>query len=184
MNAFNVATLITSVMVLAALVLHFYYRKKNRSEAELELLNTFASEHESTISMYDILNRVHIGIDNQGTHKLFFIRSTPDHEVREVIDLATVRNCLLDRRATTYSNNKDKVGIIEKIDLIFTFMEAGKPALRLEFYNNDYDALTLSGELQLAMNWEEIVSQAISGILKKEPAVPVIDHPGVTAMTG
>lgn len=181
MDAFGILTLITFVMVFAALVVHFYYRKKIRSEAEISLLNTFALEHNSTISVHDIWDRVHIGMDNQATHQLFFIRSTPGHEAREAIDLAAVKNCRLDRRVRSYSGSKDKVGIIEKIDLVLSFMEAGKPALRLEFYNNDYDALTLTGELQLAMKWEGIVNDAITGIRKKAPAGTAIGQARRTA---
>jgi hypothetical protein len=162
MDAFGLAFWVTLVLVAVALVIHFHFRKKNRLKAEYDVLNSFAMELNTTISIHDSWDKIHIGMDNGTSPRLFFIRRSAENETRETIDLAGVRKCQL--------NTQVKTGVIEKIELVLSLHDKGKSERRLEIYNNDYDALTLTGELQLAMKWEEIVNKAISQTRKKEPA--------------
>jgi hypothetical protein len=76
--------------------------------------------------------------------------------------------------------NKELVNVIDRIELIFSFNNH-RPELSLEFYNTDYDQLTLSGELQLAEKWAGTLKTIINlnqesktKAKKKELIKPVI----------
>jgi hypothetical protein len=70
--------------------------------------------------------------------------------------------------------------------LIFSFYNH-KPEVSLEFYNTDYDQLTLSGELQLAQKWTGMIKSIVNTNREwkdkekeKELVNPVIVKPQVS----
>jgi len=170
MDYFNLAVWVTVIMTIAALVIHFYYRNKLRSENKLAVLKSFAEENGSTITQHDSWDQTHIGIDDRETMKLFFIRGTAINDNREVINLTEAERCHLRKEVRTVSQPREKIMVIDKIELILSFRDMKKPPAKLEFYNNDYDPLTLSGELQMAEKWEKIINDTISNYHKKDPA--------------
>lgn len=52
--------------------------------------------------------------------------------------------------------------MINKISLVLSYFNSYKPDLSLEFYNNEYDQLTIWNELELAKKWEGIIKNVIS----------------------
>ncbi|HER08702.1 MAG TPA: hypothetical protein ENO20_07305 [Bacteroides sp.] len=170
MDYFNLAVWVTVIMTIAAIVIHFYYRNKLRTESKLSVLKSFAEENDSTIILHDSWDQTHIGIDDRETMKLFFIRSTVNKDTREVINLTEAERCHLGKEVRTVTQHREKILVIDKIGLIISFRDMKKPAARLEFYNNDYDPLTLSGELQMAEKWEKIINDTISNYRKKDLA--------------
>jgi len=169
MDYFNLAVWVTVIMTLIALAIHFYYRNKLRSENKLALLKSFAEENGSTITQHDSWDQTHIGVDDRENMKLFFIRGTAINDTREVIGLADVERCHLRKEVRNVTQHKERILVIDKIELILSFSDMKKQPVRLEFYNNDYDSLTLSGELQMAEKWERIINDTISNYRKKDP---------------
>jgi len=51
--------------------------------------------------------------------------------------------------------------VVDKLELSFYPVEKGKPEISIEFYNDEYDSLTLSGELQLAEKWEKLLNEQL-----------------------
>ena len=150
-----------TTLVLVSTALFFILRNRNKEKRTLSVLHAFAKAHNTTLTTFDFWPRSLIGIDEKETGKLFFIRKEMDKEIREVINLSEVRSCMLVKAERTVRQEKEKLNLIEKIELVFTFSASDKPVVALEFYNNDYDSLTLLGELQLAQKWLEIVRNAI-----------------------
>jgi hypothetical protein len=152
-----------SIIILASisLIIFLNIRNKNKGKKTLLPLFNFAKENNSSISSYDHWDKTLIGIDNNEINKLFFIRTTPSKEYREAINLSEVVNCVFHKAERTVSNKEAKVIVIDRIELVFSFVNNQKPAVILEFYNSDYDNLTISDELQFAQKW----SGVIKGIL-------------------
>jgi hypothetical protein len=149
-----------SITILATLsaVAYFYIRNRRREKSIYTVLHSFAKENNSTVTSSDHWANTLIGIDQMEAKKLFFIRTANNHSIKEVINLSEVRNCRLANIARTVTYDKQKVHVVDRIELIFSFLDSGRPEITLEFYNNDYDSLTLTGELQLAQKWLEIVN--------------------------
>ncbi|WP_346856458.1 hypothetical protein [uncultured Draconibacterium sp.] len=151
-----------SITLLAITLLIFFIKVKNkkRDEKTLEPLLKFASEHNSEISQYNSWDKTIIGVDTNETSRLFFIRNIPGMEIRETINLLEVSDCKMVKAERKVKYQKDTVNVIDRIQLVFSFYKH-KSEIRLEFYNEDYDQLTLSGELQLAQKWASLVKDII-----------------------
>jgi len=162
-----------SITILAtiSLIVFFQIRNRNREKKVFSALQTFAKEINSTISSYDSWDKTLVGIDNGENNKLFFLRTISNKEYREVINLSEVMSCrvVIDERTVEYK--REKVNVIDKIDLVFSFVNTHKQDVKLEFYNADYDQLTLSGELQLAQKWAGIVKSILVTNKKLEKEV-------------
>lgn len=144
------------ILILAAFVIFFQVRSRKRNSRKLAVLHSFASENNCTISTYDSWENTLLGISNPERNTLFFIRSTPGGEIRQIINLSEVAECRIFKTERKIEYNKELVNVIDKIELRLSFSHA-KPPVSLEFYNVDYDNLTLTGELQLAQKWTEMI---------------------------
>jgi hypothetical protein len=151
-----------SIVLLAVIALVLYLKEKNRKKDEktLEPLLALAREQNAEISQYNSWDRSLIGIDNNESGKMFFIRSIPGMQVREVIDLSEVADCKMVKIERKVKYNKEIVTVTDRILLVISFLNH-KPEIRLEFYNDDYDQLTLSGELQLAQSWTSLIKSIL-----------------------
>jgi hypothetical protein len=162
-----------SILILAtiSLIVFLKIRNRNRGKKAFSVLQNFANGINSNISSFDSWDKTLIGIDNGEINKLFFLRTISNKEYREVINLSEVMSCrlVLDQRTVQY--NKEKVNAIDKIDLVFSFVNTHKQDVKLEFYNADYDQLTLTGELQLAQKWSGIVKSILVTNKKLEKEV-------------
>ncbi|MBN1119215.1 MAG: hypothetical protein JXA77_18540 [Bacteroidales bacterium] len=138
---------------------------KNKKKRKVEPLIKFANENNSEISDYDTWDKTLIGIDNNETNSLFFIRKLPEKEIREVINLSEISGCRISKTERKVKYEGESVNVTDRIELFFSFYNR-KPELSLEFYNSEYDQFTLSGELQLAQKWLDILNTRISANLE------------------
>ncbi|MFH0757475.1 MAG: hypothetical protein V2B15_09325 [Bacteroidota bacterium] len=150
-----------TLLTIAGLVVLFTLRKKNRNKRTLAPLLAFARENNATISHFDTWDKTLIGIDHGEKSKLFFIRCTPGREIRQLIDVSSVSACRMTKNERKVKIDKESVNVIELIELVFSFYNH-EPDLALEFYNNDYDLLTLTGELQLAQKWTGLIRDIVN----------------------
>ncbi len=173
MDSNTILTGSITILTTISLIVFFLIRNRNREKKGFSALQNFAMGFNSTISRYDRVDRTLIGVDNGEIIKLFFLRTNRNIEYREVINLSEVMSCrlVLDQRTVRY--NKENVNVIDKIDLVFSFVNNNKQDVKLEFYNADYDQLTLSGELQLAQKWSGIVKSILVTNKKWEKEVNV-----------
>lgn len=156
------------ILALISLIISATIRNKNKEKKTLlELLN-FAKENNSSISGSDHWGKTLIGVDDNEISKLFFIRITPGKYYKEVIHLSKVESCALHKVERVVVNKDIKVTVIDKIELVFTFVKNESPTVLLEFYNTDYDNLTISSELHLAQKWLGIVKSILATNKNKE----------------
>ena len=155
----NIIIWSAAILTISGVVILVRTGKRKKENRYLSALQSFAREHNSTVSVYDHWDKTTIGMDQLAPCKLFFIRTVPGKEIRQVVELSEVMGCRLSKTARMMKNKKETVNVIDRIELRFTFIQSQMPELALEFYNNDYDSLTLSGELQLAQKWLEMINR-------------------------
>ena len=153
----NILTWAVALIIIISLIIFFRIQSRKSEKKVFSILQSFAGGHNCTISAYDHWDESMIGLDNREINRLFFIRKTPDREFREVIDLSEVKSCWLHKAERTIQHEMESDGVIDRIELAFSFHDSNRPDLALEFYNNAYNPLTLTVELQLAEKWSEEV---------------------------
>lgn len=171
MDSNMILTWSITILAIIFLILFIQKRNKKRGKEILSVLQSFAKDNNGEISSYDRWDKTLIGIDNSEINKLFFIRTISDKEFREVINLSEVKKCRLIKTERIVRYNKENVSVIDKIELIFSFVSTHKPDIALEFYNNEYDSLTLSGQLQLAQKWSGIVEAILNTVKNRNSEV-------------
>ena len=176
-------------LVIVGVIVFIKLRNKNRERKKLEPLLSFAKENNTEISHFDSWDKTLIGVDNKESESIYFIRNIPGNLIREKIILSEVSGCkmLITERKVKY--NKEAVKVIDRIDLIFSFCNH-RPELKLEFYNTEYDKLTITAELQLAQKWIDILKTKIKvkkefnvNEMKKDVSKSAIDNPLVNKIT-
>lgn len=146
---------------IAGVLAYAWLRNNKRRNRTLAPLKEFAAECSTEIADYDAWENTLIGMGSNEENILFFIRSTPGGETREKINLTEVSGCRISKSESHVNKKKEDVSLVERISLNFSFHDH-RPELILEFYNNDYDCLTLRGELQLAQKWAGLVTTKLS----------------------
>lgn len=155
-----------TTLIIAGLIVFLRIKKLKKKKQVLSVLQAFAKENNSEISTYDTWDKTLIGIDDKEESKLFFIRSIPENEIRQVIVLSDVLDCKIAKTSRNMNFKGETAHVIDKIELVLSFSNK-KPNIFLEFYNTDYDHLTLAGELQLADKWLELIKKSIAKKQKK-----------------
>ncbi len=159
-----------SVTIITVLILLFFcvfpivlinQKKRNKEKKSLQQLLQLAAENNCTITEHEAFSQIIIGIDKQA-QQFFFIRTTPENEVRQAINLKEMSKCRMEETGRSVNG----IHVIEKIDLCFSPAAANQKGISVNIYNTDYDGLTLKGELQFADKWAKIVNN----YLKMTPA--------------
>lgn len=150
-----------AVLTIAGLIVLIRLRKKSRDQKNLEPLLSFAREYNTEISDYDTWNRTLIGLDNKETKSLFFIRNIPGRIIREKINLSEVSDCRMYKTERKVKYHNEFVNVVDRIEVNISFYNH-QPGTIIEFYNADYDQLTLSGELQLAQKWSGMIKDNLN----------------------
>ena len=107
-------------------------------------------------------------MDNKESKSLFFIRNLPGRTIREKINLSEVSDCRMYKTERRVKYHKEFVNVMDYIEVVLS-LNNQQQAVKLEFYNAEYDQLTLTGELQLAQKWTDLIKSIIkTGQLKKD----------------
>ncbi|MBN2603436.1 MAG: hypothetical protein JXA91_04830 [Candidatus Thermoplasmatota archaeon] len=145
-----------AALAILGLIVFIRSRNKNRDKKILAPLLSFARENNSEISYFDTWDKTLIGLGDKENNSLFFIRNIPEREIREKINLSEVSECRMLKTERKVKYGKETVIVTDRIVLAFSFYKH-KPEVCLEFYNSDYDELTLCDELQLALKWTGMI---------------------------
>lgn len=147
------------IIVLSAVVIFVFLttRKKKKRKSIYTGIQSFAKIHNSVISLHDHWNEITIGLD-ENNFRLFYIQNLAERKIEKVIDLAEVNNVKLQKSSHPSAANQSLIAN-ERIYLEFFFYDKQIKNEILEFYNIEYDSLTLRSELQLAEKWCQIVKR-------------------------
>jgi hypothetical protein len=164
MDSTSIITIIVLLVicVLLAVIMKIYNIKK-RKEALTGLIS-LAAENGSSITFSDnwkgYSTNTKIAVDSNKLW-LFFIRKINDTENKLTLDLSEVKKVNIINNSRSAGEGKNKQTVIDSVNLELSFKAKDKPAIRLEFYNNEFDSLQLSNELQLAEKWATLINKAI-----------------------
>ncbi len=137
---------------------------KKREQKVLAPLYDFAAENGSKLSAHDHYNNFLIGMENSGIDRLFFIGKNGDKEIKKMINLSDIKNCRVARIGRSVGSGKESYQVTDRIELVLTPAEKNKPETGLEFFNTEYDQLTITDELRLAEKWEAMIKGCISNV--------------------
>jgi hypothetical protein len=150
------------VIVVIALIVPFYMvgRKISKTKSKvIEQLNDLAAKSKCKIDEFDYWNKSAIGIDK--TNKVvFLVKTKKDQTETLTTSLSQIKYCKPLVNCQSAENQK----VFEKIQLNLMNKNNGLGDTLIEFYNIEYDSLTLHGELQLQEKWEKIINTSCSQI--------------------
>ena len=164
MDSTSIITLIVLLVICVLLAVTMkIYNKKKKKEALADLA-TFAAENDCSITFSDNWKgnstNTKIAVDSN-KFWLFFIRKINDVENKITLNLSEIRKANLVSKTGSAGEGKNKQTVIDTINLELSFKAKDKPAILLEFYNNEFDSLQLSSELQLAEKWAILINKTI-----------------------
>lgn len=158
-----VAAVFIAICIVPFLITGRTYRKHQKQL--VQSLNRLAEEQNNKISTLETKGNFGIAMD-ESAGRLFFTRFVGTEIVTHSIKLSEYGMCK-HNNALRVLEDGDKVTV--RVELIFTPVSITQNQEVLDLYNEEYDSLTLSGELQVARKWEEL----IAGFLNKKNNKPV-----------
>lgn len=142
-------------------------RSKKKKKKLLQGLFEIAEKNNCKISRYELWNNSTIGIDDTAL-MIFYTRKSKDIETSKQINLVEIQKCRVVNSSGTLGNKDGNLMVADKLELAFSFQDKSKNEVVLEFYNVNYDSLTLTGELQLIEKWCKIFNDKISEMSKQK----------------
>ncbi len=173
---------LVTIIFLAVIILPFLivgYSKKKKKNRFINIIRAMAEKSGCTITRHEISNNFIIGMDDS-SGCLFFYKKETDREISREINLKNFKSCKLANISRTVEDNKNNYHMAHKLELCFYPVEANQPDEIIEFYNDEYDSLTLTGELQVIEKWEDELNRYLKNFHKVRPAAPA----GGTPSTG
>ena len=157
----DITTILVSTIAILACIVPLVFVVKNKGKKEKEFKSVIfgmAAKSNSNIDIYDRWNNTIIGMDNSN-RKLFFCRKAGGNEVRHAVDLNDIEASSIVN--TQHHVKKDNYNVTQRLELALVSKDKAKKIL-LEFYNADYDSLTIVDELQLAEKWSRNINTIVS----------------------
>ncbi|MCC6690035.1 MAG: hypothetical protein IT235_00755 [Bacteroidia bacterium] len=141
--------------------------RKKKEKKLLQELTEFAEKNNCKISRYELWNSSTIGIDDTSL-MIFYKKKSEEINISQQVTLSEIQKCRVSNSSRTVSNKNGNYTVVEKLGIGFLYHDKNKNEVVLEFYNADYDSLTLTGELQLAEKWCNLFNEKISEIAKQK----------------
>jgi len=163
----DLTTIITTGIILFCIVL-FVLQSRNKKQKEAQFLQPLfelAEKNNCKISKYERLNNSFIGID-EVANIVFVVNNVNSIESSQQIDLADILKCRVIESSRTVSTKEGSIKVVDKIELALVNPDKNKPDTKVEFYNAEYDRLTLTGEIQLSEKWCKILNDKIAELTK------------------
>lgn len=154
-------TLIVAAVFIAICIVPFLItgRKYKKHKKQLvNALNQLAEQNNSSISLRETKGNFGIAKDEKES-RIFFARLTGQTLVTRDVDLSVYNRCKMNN-VVRIADGGEKV--TERIELVFSPARTDITQVVLELYNVEYDNLTLSGELQVAEKWEQLIGNVLN----------------------
>lgn len=158
----DLGSIIIGAIILAICIVPFIFMGRNRKKRErntIQSLVNFANQQNCNISKHEICGDYIIGIDE--TKKfVFFIKQIKENVDKKHINLADIRNCMIDNTSRTVTNNNNNLNVIDKLELSFIPFDKAMNEIKLEFFNAD-NSMMLVGELQSIEKWVKFINNIL-----------------------
>ena len=144
----NIEITIIGAILVALCALPFVYfgmSRKNKEKKVIQALKDFASQHQSTITTYDVSGELVIGLD-ENSKTLFMSKHFEGQVTNKVLQLSDVTGCSVEKHFKNYGSQQ----VVERLGIRFITKKANDVYWELFNSNETYQ---MSGELQLADAW-------------------------------
>lgn len=156
--------LISVLVLVALLVIWLRVIANKKHERVMKELKQLAAENDAEIECSEYWSGLHsqtkIGFDKKRL-KLFFIRTVNNSTATLMVDMREVKRVTKRMQYRTVSEGKEVHSVVDSIGLSLAFVDSKRKEVYLEFFNTDYDALRVNGEIQTAEKWEDILAKAV-----------------------
>jgi hypothetical protein len=140
-----ITAILFTIILVPIVLLILMTRKKSRTL--LNGLKAAAAHANGNISEHTEVRNFAVGLDTNN-RAFYFFKKTEEAEINQVVGLASVATCELEKRTKRIRADKHSYEIIESVALVFTNKQ-GHLIEKIEFYN-DTDSIQLNGELVAA----------------------------------
>lgn len=170
----NLGIIIITLVFLAIVTVPFVltgYSKKRKNKLLFNKLAEIAKNENCTVSQHEFCSNFVIGLDEMA-NCLFFCKKVENLEIVKSVNLKNYKSCKVfnSNRTISDKSKKENLYVIDKLELIFYPLKNETSEISLEIYNDEYDSLVLTGELQLAEKWEKLLNERFKTLLKPQLA--------------
>jgi hypothetical protein len=180
----DLGTIVITLVFIAIVTVPFVltgYSKKRKKKNLFHRLTEMAENEGCAITQHEFCGDFLIGLD-EVADRLFFFKKSENHEIVQSVNLMEYKSCRLVNSNRTVGDKKTSYSVIDKLELCFYPNDKSKPDILVELYNDEYDSLTLSGELQLAEKWEKLLNERMK-TSKKSKADATTQSASTVAVT-
>ncbi len=159
----DLGTIIITLVFIAIVTVPFIltgYSRKRKKKNLFRRLTEMAENERCTITQHEFCANFVIGLDGMA-NRLFFYKKVENLEIEKSLHLREFKSCRLINSNRTVTHKKEKYYVVDKLELSFYPAEKRAPEISIELYNDEYDSLMLSGELQLAEKWEKLLNERL-----------------------
>lgn len=159
----DLGTIIITLVFIAIVTVPFVltgYSKKRMKNSLFRRLTEMAKNEDCMITQHEFCGDFVIGLDGMA-NRLFFFKKVENREIANSLNLREYKSCKVFNSNRTVGEKKEKLYVVDKLELSFYPVEKGKPEISIEIYNDEYDSLTLTGELQLIEKWEKLLNERL-----------------------
>lgn len=159
----STSLIITGVIFLLCITIYVISISNNKKKENKFLNNISRLSGISTdkITRYDIWDHSVIAM-NESVAELYFIKNSADDQTFQKIQLSEIQRCWVNEVSRTVSIKGSNIKVVEKVELILGNKQKSKPDSVIEFYNQHSGKLDLTGELQLANKWCQLLNEKLS----------------------
>jgi len=157
----DLGTIIITLVFITIVTVPFLltgYSKKRKKNNLFRRLTEMAEGEDCVITQHEFCGNFVIGLDGMAG-RLFFFKKVEKPEISISVNLREFKSCRLVNSNRTVGEKKSSYSVIDKLELCFYPHDKSKPDISVELYNDEYDSLTLTGELQLAEKWEKLLNE-------------------------
>jgi hypothetical protein len=157
-NLGNTLIGILSVLICIGPFLGIYLVKVRKQNKFLRSLKESMLHLNVTIGEHEFCGDFLLGMDKNNKYILFYKNVLNSDPIVKIVDLSTIFSCKILKETKTVKTAQESMEFIEKIEL--SFISRDKKETKLELFNEERNT-QLSGELQCAEKWEQLITELI-----------------------
>jgi hypothetical protein len=157
-NLGNTIIGIVSVLICLGPFLGIYLVKVRKQNKILRSMQESVLHLNVTIGKHEFCGDFLLGMDKNKKYILFYKNMLNGDAVVKIVDLSTIFSCKVLKEMKTVKTARESMEFIEQIEL--SFISRDKNETKLELFNEERNT-QLSGELQCAEKWEQLITELI-----------------------
>ena len=157
-NLSNTIIGIVSVLICVGPFLGIYLVKVRKQNKILRSLQDSVLHLNVTIGEHEFCGDFLLGMDKNKKYILFYKNVLNSDPIVKIVNLSTIFSCKVLKETKTVKTARESMEFIEQLEL--SFISRDKKETKLELFNEESNT-QLSGELQCAEKWEQLITKLI-----------------------